>query len=757
MGSLLVPQERATMLILTWITLLLCLNFSSGQRSRPCMTVSGPNPRKRCVFPFTHQGKTYFGCPVDPEQPAQTWCSTKVDSSGKHVTGEDEYGFCSQSCPTHHRRYTDGDEKLTRQQHRLFYRSRSTPSRRNAIPDVLTRWPDGNLKYKIDNVITGDDLDIVHAGIAEFNEDMRGCVNIQEATEADKNYVKVFIDKGCYADVGMIKGEQRLSLGRDEKGHCYTKDTVMHEFIHAFGFSHEQTREDSGQYITVHKDRIIFLKTPDDIFKKNFAVKANWLTYGLPYDFNTFMHYPWWAFNKEGCEGEECVTIEPKETTGKKKEELGNSKVLTDTDKNKLREMYGCTAQVECARGEFKCATKDLCIPESYKCDGDNDCGDGSDEDPGRCEIFCNANQWKCENSGKCIKRDWRCDGDEDCGDGDTSDEADCSTCPEGKVKCANGEKCISESWLCDGDNDCGDNSDEQGCGSGCCETVQVYNVDGHTFVWENQGKRWGNYKLQSGETHGKPYWISEDGQSAIWFDGKDWDIGGKENLGTTTVAAYAEFSYNCVHEITGFPWTFYCPPTEAWLEAKEGLGVRCVDGQISRRSTIPNQPSGNIIKVSLTMYNERGAGGQDLTVKICNKARECCEVPIGDAESGETYTKSPRQCRDVEIQFQDVNWRTNVRVEVKSSKDDEKFMAKEVNIWTRNGAILRTKFNKALKTKVRSRAGPIKPPNTRGLNSNAIKGAYGQDHEQEVRFGRRFASKAGSAPKVKKNKNKKK
>ena len=151
------------------------------------MTVSGPNPRKRCVFPFTHQGKTYFGCPIDPEQPSKTWCSTKVDSSGKHVTGEDEYGFCSRSCPSHHRRYTDGDEKLTREQHRLFYRSRSTPSRRNGIPDILKRWPDGNLKYRIDNVITGDDLDIVHAGIAEFNEDMRGCVNIQEATEADKN------------------------------------------------------------------------------------------------------------------------------------------------------------------------------------------------------------------------------------------------------------------------------------------------------------------------------------------------------------------------------------------------------------------------------------------------------------------------------------------------------------------------------------------------------------------------------------------
>jgi len=33
-----------------------------------------------------------------------------------------------------------------------------------------------------------------------------------------------------------------------------------------------------------------------------------------------------------------------------------------------------------CKSGEFKCSTGDKCIPSSYKCDGDNDCSDKSDE-----------------------------------------------------------------------------------------------------------------------------------------------------------------------------------------------------------------------------------------------------------------------------------------------------------------------------------------------------------------------------------------
>ena len=61
-----------------------------------CKTKDGKN----CEFPFTYLGVTYIsGCPVDPIDPKETWCSTKTDSNGNHVNGVGSYGFCMDDCP----------------------------------------------------------------------------------------------------------------------------------------------------------------------------------------------------------------------------------------------------------------------------------------------------------------------------------------------------------------------------------------------------------------------------------------------------------------------------------------------------------------------------------------------------------------------------------------------------------------------------------------------------------------------------------
>lgn len=53
----------------------------------------------------------------------------------------------------------------------------------------------------------------------------------------------------------------------------------------------------------------------------------------------------------------------------------------------------------------------------------DDDCGDGSDE--ADCAQSCSNTQFRC-TSGRCIPNNWACDGDNDCGD--FSDEnATCS------------------------------------------------------------------------------------------------------------------------------------------------------------------------------------------------------------------------------------------------------------------------------------------------------------------------------------------
>lgn len=65
------------------------------------------------------------------------------------------------------------------------------------------------------------------------------------------------------------------------------------------------------------------------------------------------------------------------------------------------------------------------------------------------------------------VDSEWKCDGDTDCSDG--SDEANCNeSCPDNQFTCQN-KQCISLSWRCDGDDDCGDHSDETHCETLAC------------------------------------------------------------------------------------------------------------------------------------------------------------------------------------------------------------------------------------------------------------------------------------------------
>ena len=127
-----------------------------------------------------------------------------------------------------------------------------------------------------------------------------------------------------------------------------------------------------------------------------------------------------------------------------------------------------------CKQNEFQCLNFQ-CILQSFYCDGDDDCGDKSDEPENCVYTKCTTDQFECKNK-KCIPKTWLCNGINDCHDGEDESDGLCvhnmttSKCTDGRFECENGI-CIEADLLCNGNDDCGDYSDESKCNVNECES----------------------------------------------------------------------------------------------------------------------------------------------------------------------------------------------------------------------------------------------------------------------------------------------
>ena len=155
---------------------------------------------------------------------------------------------------------------------------RTSPSR---------RWKGNIVYYEIDPALPKQHR--VHNAIADWQA--KTALRFYPRTsQRDYLYFRP-VDSGCYVNsIGRQGGQQKVSL---ENG-CST-GTTIHEIGHAVGLFHEQTRKDRDQTVAIKWGNIQDGKASQ--FRIYSAGDGADLT---DYDPDSIMHYPCYAFSKNG-------------------------------------------------------------------------------------------------------------------------------------------------------------------------------------------------------------------------------------------------------------------------------------------------------------------------------------------------------------------------------------------------------------------------------------------------------------------------
>ncbi|XP_050984028.1 meprin A subunit beta isoform X2 [Labeo rohita] len=158
---------------------------------------------------------------------------------------------------------------------------------------------------------------------------LKSCIDFKpRATE--NFYISVESRTGCWSYVGRIfPGGQTLSIGNG----CGLKSIAEHEFLHALGFWHEQSRYDRDDYVTINFENII--TGQESNFNKYNESEST--TQGTPYDYYSVMHYGKNAFSNG--KGITIITKRPEF-----QDVIGQYLDMSEYDVIELNKLYKCNS-----------------------------------------------------------------------------------------------------------------------------------------------------------------------------------------------------------------------------------------------------------------------------------------------------------------------------------------------------------------------------------------------------------------------------
>ncbi|XP_048364500.1 meprin A subunit beta [Sphaerodactylus townsendi] len=199
---------------------------------------------------------------------------------------------------------------------------------RNSIIGDQYRWPH-TIPYVLEDTLEMNAKGLILKAFEQYR--LKTCIDFKP-WEGEPNYLSVFKGSGCWSSVGNRQiGRQELSIGAN----CDRIGTIEHEFLHALGFWHEQSRSDRDDYVTIMRDRIQSGKEGN--FNKYSDKRSDFLN--VPYDYTSVMHYSKTAF-MNGTEPT-IVTNIPAFI-----DVIGQRMDFSEYDIQKLSRLYNCTTSL---------------------------------------------------------------------------------------------------------------------------------------------------------------------------------------------------------------------------------------------------------------------------------------------------------------------------------------------------------------------------------------------------------------------------
>nr|CDJ85412.1 Peptidase M12A domain containing protein [Haemonchus contortus] len=222
----------------------------------------------------------------------------------------------------------DGDINLTEEQLSALESelSSGTTRQKRQASKIYATWTDKKVFYYFDESLGEPMRALVRKTHAYLTA--RTCVTFVENATAT-NRVRVFRGDGCYSYVGMIGGVQDLSLADG----CGTMGIIAHEFMHALGIFHMQSRHDRDSFITLDLTNV-----PEEMKHNYNKLTTNESVNYTPYEYGSVMHYDAQSFATSG------TSMKPK--NAKYLRTMG-SHIISFHDINIINTHYKCNGQLK--------------------------------------------------------------------------------------------------------------------------------------------------------------------------------------------------------------------------------------------------------------------------------------------------------------------------------------------------------------------------------------------------------------------------